>query len=236
MDRKTFGPVTLTLIIACPTAFAAWSPKKVAPDENVYAGGLLGQAAYSDPDLAAFDAFTLAGFPPPFFTAQNLGSSIDDSSRGYGAMLGYRFSPFFAAEIAYVDLGKLEYHSDLLLGGPVIGGTAATAVDIRQKSTGLGVSALAHLPLTETWELYGRGGFMLSNIETRITTTLADQSDSQEFSTNSENFYAGAGVAFHPSEAWTVRAEFQRFFDVGAEEIAETDLDFLGLQVMYRIL
>lgn len=237
MASKTVGIMLVTAVTAgCATSGSnSWEPSRLAPDPHIYAGASIGSATYDD-DQQARDATIQSAFTDFGLTVSNFSSSTDDSDLGYGAVLGYRFSSFFATEIAYLDLGKFKYNASLNASGGVLGPQVVpSTVDLNVNVDGVGVSLLGFLPLTEEWELYARGGLLFSNTEVRSNFNLGGQENPGDFAGNSEDLFASLGASYRWGEAYTFRLEYQRYMDVGNDDTGETDVDFVGLQVMYSI-
>jgi OmpA-like transmembrane domain len=236
MTMKTAGIVLLTAVTAgCATGSKKWEPSRLAPDPNVYAGAALGSSSY-DQSVQEIDTIVrqqFAGFGLPVATST---PTFDDSDFAYGAVLGYRFAPFFGGEIAYFDLGDLKYNSDLTVNPIGLGATLPASASFNIKVSGVGASALAYLPLSESWELYGRGGVLFTNTEIEFVPQFQGQTGGGSFSGNSTDLYAGVGGSYRLGEAFTFRVEFQRFINVGNSDTTEFDLDFVTFQVMYMIL
>ena len=49
---------------------------------------------------------------------------------------------------------------------------------------------------------------------------------------DSEDFVVGAGVGFKLSQRWSLRADYERLFEAGAESL---DVDRFGLSAIYRL-
>lgn len=166
-------------------------------------------------------------------------STLDDSDTSWGVQVGYQWGPHFAAEIGYVDLGKAVYEADflvedLLSPGDMYVGSERT----RFRSSGPTVAVLGLLPLGETFDIHGRAGILFAR--NRITEQSRDYYTgevlgSQEFSGNSKDLFAGIGGAWNINANYTMRLEYQRYFDVGDDEdTTETDVDQLSLSILFR--
>lgn len=75
--------------------------------------------------------------------------TVDGKDSGFKLFGGYRFSPNFALELAYADLGKASY-SGTFFGSPVTGGTVAVS--------GFNTSAVLLYPINPSFELFGKAG------------------------------------------------------------------------------
>lgn len=88
------------------------------------------------------------------------------------------------------------------------------------------------MPLSYRWEVFARGGALISNSEETIFIT--DGNQSQKGSKNQSGFdlFAGAGVSFSLAEIYNVRLEYGRVFDAGDSDLVdEADVDMITLNV-----
>ena len=157
-------------------------------------------------------------------------SSLDDSDTGFGATLGYEVNENFAAELSYVDLGDVSYQASNEQANP-----ANESVTLDTSAAGPVFSLLGILPVGERWDLYGRAGLALMDSEGEATATAGDVTDRISDSTNRSNMVLGAGVQYDVSDRFGLRLEWDRYFDVGSEEIVgESDIDLFSLGLRYN--
>jgi OOP family OmpA-OmpF porin len=140
-------------------------------------------------------------------------STLDDSLSPWGVQVGYRFNKWVAAEVGYVDLGELLY------------------------------SSLGMLPLGPHFDLHLRGGIYYA--DTRVTSRLryidaVDQSDvfnllHRRTDASQTELFAGLGAAWNINDSFTLRVEYQKFFDVGDDEKnGESDIDVINLAILFK--
>lgn len=161
-------------------------------------------------------------------------SSLDDSDGTYGVQVGYRWNSYIAAEIGYVNLGEGVYEA--AISDPAIV-PSPIEFSARFRSTGPTLSVLGTLPAGERFDFHGRLGAYYS--DTRYRERLEDpdtgETASIEFDGNSIDAFAGIGAAWNINASYTLRVEYQRFFDVGdEEETPEADIDLLMFGVLFR--
>jgi OOP family OmpA-OmpF porin len=157
-------------------------------------------------------------------------SSLDDSDTGFGATLGYQVNENFAAELSYVDLGDVSYQASNEQANP-----ANESVTLDTSAAGPVFSLLGILPVGERWDLYGRAGLALMDSEGEATATAGDVTDRISDSTNRSNMVLGAGVQYDVSDRFGIQLEWDRYFDVGSEEIVgESDIDLFALGLRYN--
>ncbi len=174
------------------------------------------------PSRAEFDEVVLAGEPAT--------SSLDDTGDAWALHVGYRFNPYVAVEVGYVEFGKFRYEAEL--------DNFPLDASVRFRSNGPLIAALGILPLGERFDLYGRGGVYFA--DTRIRQRVVDITDnsvvfSQEDRASSKDLFAGVGAAWNINENYALRVEAQRYFDVGDDDhTGENDVDMLTFGVVFR--
>ena len=157
-------------------------------------------------------------------------SSLDDSDTGFGATLGYEVNENFAAELSYVDLGDVSYEASNEQANP-----ANESVTLDTSAAGPVFTLLGILPVGERWDFYGRAGLALMDSEGEASATSGDVTDRISDSTNRSNMILGAGVQYDVSDRFGLRLEWDRYFDVGSEEIVgESDIDLFSLGLRYN--
>jgi opacity protein-like surface antigen len=176
--------------------------------------------------LSIYNAF---GFEPATRTA-----SFDSEDSAYGFVVGWRLTEHIALEGGYLDLGDVSYreHSDGLFVDPPPIEAASLQQNIESSTSGIALSALGILPLSYRWEVYARGGVLISNNTASLFIT--DGSGSEKFRASKSGFdmLAGVGMSFSVVEIYSVRLEYQRVFDAGEDDtIDPADVDAAMLSV-----
>ncbi len=158
-----------------------------------------------------------------------------EEDAGFAAHVGYRFGPYFAAELGYLNGGKPHWdHSDVYV--PELGDFADTEADLEIEAAQL--SVLAILPVGGSWELYGRLGasFWWAESEQRVYPLFENVSYARSLDDEGTNFLFGIGIGVSPAPAWHVRFEFQSF-PIEEELLVsrgDTTVDTLLLELQYR--
>lgn len=217
----------ITSLAACTTS-PIRSSRISPPENNIYAGVSLGQAKF-DQSPQDFDSIVGGSFGGLFLVES---SDLDDSDLSYGLVLGYRFAPYVATEIAYVNLGELTYNAT---GTSVLPSAGDSQINVKVGTDGVAASILGFLPIAEQWELYARGGLLFADTTMDFTQRLGVTPFGGSFSEDSEEFFGGIGASYRFGERLTFRLEYQRYFSVGDDVVGETDIDTIGLQVFYSI-
>lgn len=157
-------------------------------------------------------------------------SSLDDSDTGFGATLGYQVNENFAAELSYVDLGEATYDANNAQANP-----ANESVALSTSAAGPVLSLLGILPVSSRFDVYGRAGLALMDVEGEASSTIGDVTDRISDSTTRSNLVLGAGGQYSFNDRFAVRLEWDRHFEVGSEDITgESDIDLFALGLRYN--
>lgn len=131
------------------------------------------------------------------------GISEKTNDTGFKLYGGYQFHKNWAAEIEVVSLGKYtESYSD-----------HHTSI----KTTGLGISTIGILPLSDQFSLFGKTGVIKKYMNVQIYDD--DSTNSQKNTVTSA--LLGGGAAYHFTPNLTLRAEYEHF---GKKTIDKRDI------------
>ena len=179
---------------------------------------------YANEALAVYNAF---GFTPLTSTA-----SFDAKDSSYGFVVGWRLSEHIALEGGYMDLGDVSYRdrsTGLFDNTPP---AENWAQNVETSTSGITFSALGILPLSYRWEVFLRGGVMISNSEESVFITDGVGSEKLRATQSGFDLFAGAGVSFSIAEIYNLRLEYGRVFDAGDDStLDEADVDMATLNV-----
>jgi len=128
----------------------------------------------------------------------------DNTDTAWRVLGGYQFNRFFAAELGYHDFGK------------------ATAPAGDTKARAWEVVGLASYPLTNEFSVYGK----LGGYNGKLEGPTGDE-------TNNQVTY-GAGVRYDFTKQLGARAEWQRYNNMGGNNVVTTDVDVLSAGLIYR--
>lgn len=157
-----------------------------------------------------------------------LSSSFDDKDTGYKLQLGYQLTPNFAIEGGYVDLGKFKYSASFT--GPSAGTGSAEA-----KASGLNIAAVGIAPINDQFSVFGKFGFINAKVEISATATGSGTSASGSESATKMKANFGIGAAYNFDKAWGLRAEWERFNNLGDKnKTGESDVDMLSVGVVFN--
>jgi OmpA-OmpF porin, OOP family len=184
--------------------------------------------------LAAVGTASMLGFSAPtfaqdmgFYAGFSLGQSsadldcqgfaCDDKDTTWRILGGYQFNRNLAVEVGYSDLGEVSVNAGVL-GAATI---EATAIE---------VVAVGILPLANQFSVYGKLGMYRGE---------ADQSGTGAFvasaSESNTDLTFGVGVKYDFTRNLGVRAEWQRYSDLGGEGVGgESDIDVISIGAIWR--
>jgi hypothetical protein len=182
------------------------------------------RSAFENEALGIYDAF---GFTPTSSSA-----SLDARDSSYGFVVGWRLTEHIALEGGYLDLGEVVYKdrsTGLFANTPP---PENWAQNLETSTSGIALSALAILPLSYRWEVFARGGVLISNSEESVFITDGNQSQKLRANQSGFDLFAGLGVSFSLAEIYNVRLEYGRVFDAGDDAVLdEADVDMATLNV-----
>ena len=182
------------------------------------------RSAFENEALTIYNAF---GFAP-----ETSNASFDAKDSSYGFVVGWRLSEHFALEGGYLDLGDVTYRdrsTGLFADTPP---PENWAQNVESSTSGIAMSGLAILPLSYRWEIFARGGVLISNSSESIFITDGQGSEKLRASKSGFDLFAGAGISFSVVEIYNVRLEFGRVFDAGDDAtLDEADVDMATLNV-----
>lgn len=185
---------------------------------------------FEDQALAIYDSF---GFEPATRTA-----SFDSNDSAYGFVVGWRLTEHIALEGGYMDLGDVSYRerSDGLFVAPPPIEAATLQQNIESSTSGIAMSALGILPLSYRWEVYARGGVLISNNTASLFITNGTGSEKFRTSKSGFDMLAGVGISFSVVEIYSLRLEYQRVFDAGESDTidpADVDMALFSISVSF---
>lgn len=227
---------TATVFLAVASA-VSWSSTASAVEPGWYYGLNAGQSSISlskaELDADSNDLIATAG--PPLSST----STFEDSDTSWSIFFGYQFSPNFAFEAGYLNLGSHQYRYEGTadLTGFVSGGGSAdpTTVGYTRDVKGYPVSVLGILPLGPVFDVHVRGGILFASAKQKITSTAGPASLAFEDSSTSQDLFFGAGAAMHLGDSWTLSVDWAKYDGVGDDStIPEADHDALSLSVIYH--
>lgn len=219
MHHTTTGvAAALLLVVSSLPAMAEYD------SAQIYLFGNVGQ---SSADMGSSKR-TLDQLMVDGFGAAGLSSSVDEDDTAYKLGLGMQLNRYFALEGTWVDLGNFAYR------GVTNGGSLK--VDI--ESRGFGGSLVGRLPFDDYGlSLYAKVGWHALKTEASVKAVAARSSSISADETESVGSW-GIGVAWEFAPQFSVIGEFERYLDVGSDDVTggDADVDFWSLGLRYDLL
>jgi OOP family OmpA-OmpF porin len=197
----------------------AFSTSAVAQSGS-YAGGSLGRGQFKVDTARIGAELNSAGFT-------HNGVTADSSDTAWKVFFGYQFNRNLAAEVSFVDLGAFAVTTRA--SNPVPGGGIATTdvnSKVKVRSSLPQVSALGILPIGDRFSVHGRLGF--HTLETSYSV-LSVSGNKRKVGLN-----YGLGAGFEINRTFGIRAEWERFANVGDSNIGTRDADLVSVGVLVR--
>ena len=204
-----------------------------AADEGWYIVGFAGEAGAQNVNQGALDQNVLDAFGSVGLSVVDATSDLDDSDTGFGLAGGYQVNPYFAAELAYVDLGDISYQAN----GTVTDGvdTFDAGLGIEQSASGPVFSVLGIWPIGERFSLFGRVGLALMSVDADVNVSIDGETASDSAGTDRSNMVYGIGGEFSLNRNFGVRIGWDRYAEVGSDDLAgEVDIDLISLGLRYN--
>jgi opacity protein-like surface antigen len=217
--KLTTGLLAAAIALATAPAFAT--------DTGFYVGAGMGYSKISINETKidnSIDA-TIA----PWFVDK---SSVDQNATPYSFFVGYRLMPYLAAEVAYLDMGQASYTGTIA--------KAATTGTGKVKGTwsadGWPLSVLGIWPVNDTWEVFGRVGVFMGNVD--LTAHAYDSAAAPlgraHASDSSTEFFGGVGVDANFMESWAARFEWQAMPSIGNDDTGSGNFNNFMFSILYK--
>ena len=144
-------------------------------------------------------------------------ASCDDSDSAWKIFGGYQFNRNLAAELGYTDLGEFT-----ATGPGISAAVEATAFEL---------SAVGTFPIADKFSIFGRIGMYMA--DTELSATVGGTSGS--VSDDNTGLTFGIGVRYDFTRNLGVRAEWQKYSDVGGDDVGgESDVDVISIGVVWK--
>jgi len=199
--------ISKSAVAICGIALAAFALPAAAQMSmsNLYLGGSIGQSKAKD-------------------ACEGATTSCDDKDTSWRLFAGYQFNPNLAIEAGYADLGKATA-SGVVSGVNLSEKFEASAWDL---------VAVGILPLGSQFSIYGKLGVYYGEVKGSATATLGGVSASASDKDTNTDLTFGLGAAFDINRNFGVRAEYQKYKDMGGSNVGKSDVDVLSIGVLYR--
>ena len=187
--------------------------------EDLYVVGSVGQSKFHGANEQTYDA-----------TLSNSGSvvqssNLKDTDTGFKLLLGHQFSPNFALEGGYVNLGKSKFNAALNDGN----------ASANLKSYGGVLDAVGILPLSNEFSVFGKGGLYVGKTSLNVSNSSAASASAFSGTDSSwkTSLNYGAGVSYALNKNVSLRGEYERFSRVGddASTGGKANVDLLSVGI-----
>lgn len=149
-------------------------------------------------------------------------TTCDDKDTSWKIFAGYQFNRNFALEVGYVNLGEA------VVSGPAPPfGTAS----VKFESTAFELVGIGLLPIVDRFSIYGKLGLYRADTDADVSvsglgsTTVSDSNADLTF---------GLGLRYDFTRNLGIRAEWQRYGDVAAEDFGESDIDVISIGLHWK--
>jgi OOP family OmpA-OmpF porin len=189
-----------SLIVTCLLGFAGLgcAPGIHAADEpGWYAGAGAGQASVKK--TSSWAQVTDATMLVSGFTTNTVIKSNDTAWKLFG---GYQFNENFAVEGAYHDFGRFD--------GVTVVAAPASSTTGTWKAYAASVSAVGIYPLAHQFSVFGKIGLAGSRVKVDVPAPVPYSPSATRFQP-----LLGVGIKYDINKAIGLRAEFERFNNVG---------------------
>lgn len=144
------------------------------------------------------------------------GISCDDTDTSWKVLGGYKFSRNFAAELGYIDFGEIK--------------ASAPGVSVSFKSHAFDLVGIGILPVVDRFSVYGKLGVYHGTVDGHAAVGAA----SADVSDDATDLTFGFGAAFDIMRQVALRAEWQRYNDVGGSDTGKDDIDVMSVGLLFR--
>jgi OOP family OmpA-OmpF porin len=193
------------------------SPFAWADDAGWYAGANLGQSSATIDDAGIARGLLNSGL-----TAGPINNVNHDL--GFKIFGGYQFNKNFALEGGYFDLGQFGFSTSTIPPGSLSG-----TIKLR----GINLDAVGTLPVTDRLSVMGRIGVAQTQASDSFVGTGVVNVRNANPSSRETNLKIGLGLQYALTQAWSVRAEIERYrIDDAVGNKGDVDLVSVGL--VYR--
>jgi len=153
----------------------------------------------------------------------DISCSADDSDTVFKIFGGWKFTPNWAVELAYVEGG--EYTAS---GTDSSLGTADAKIDV----SGFNLAALGILPISEKFSVQGKVGIFFWDQDATANSTVFG---SESFSESGNDPMFGVGATWNFSKQFGLLVEYEKFLDVGNKDTTgESDVDVLSASLVFN--
>lgn len=130
-------------------------------------------------------------------------TSVDDTDTAWKIFGGYRMNANFGLEAAYMDYGTISADS-------TVTALSAGVVNVDLDTTAWLLDAVGYLPLGNGFELFGKLGVALWDIEGNFSGSGGESGFSGSADDDGSDFHFGVGAGYALTDNIGIRAEWER--------------------------
>ena len=209
---------TTAICLLAFSAMCAATACRAADDPAWYAGFGLGRTDVKK--TSSWTQVTDAALLTRGLTSTTLIESHDTAWKLFG---GYQFNENFAVEAAYHDLGTFK-------GITSVTAPAAATVGGKWDAYAGSLSAVGIYPLVKQLSVFGKAGFAVSRVKVDVPAATPYSASATRLQP-----LLGIGARFDITKAIAVRAEFERFNNVGdGDKTGQSPVNVWTLSAQYR--
>lgn len=225
---------TVKLLVASIVAISANSA--MAETGKWYIGAGAGSSFYNDwsGDITAFDdALGVVNFDG------SQSKDSDENAFGYKLFGGYSFSENIAVEFSYIDMGEVDASSSAsgtfydALDNSIDGNLFASA---KANVDAFTLDVNLNVPMTSVFALIVKGGIYAADTKLELDAggdIPGVENVNYSKTESSTGVHYGIGVNFKMTDAIGLRAEWERLYQVKAND-GDSDVDLLSAAVIYN--
>jgi opacity protein-like surface antigen len=154
----------------------------------------------------------------------------DEKDRSIGALVGYRFNRYVAAEIGYADFGDAAVSEHYRLPEDLFPvGAPEITRNFTANISGPTLSALGIWPFRERFDVFLRAGLLFADQQVRVENNKPENYADTVW-------VGGIGGDYQFSDRWSARLEYQRTDEIDAPQGGNSNrLTQVALSVIYRL-
>lgn len=156
--------------------------------------------------------------------------------------VGYEYSPHFAVEVSYLNLGEASACSETT--DTAAGITRHRTIKESVEQDALMLSLIGQLPLTEQWQLRGSLGLAWLDQASRgeasgvsrnnVGTVMSETSESTRQSSHEWVLALGLGVGYQFKPEWQLQLNWRRLLNTAPALLGKQNVDVITAGVSYR--
>jgi opacity protein-like surface antigen len=196
------------LAASAGAAMLVFMAQAAATEPGIYLAVDIGQTSFGlkQSQLAGTAAAALDGAA---LDVVDLDASLDKHSTRPALRWGYRFSPYLAAEVAVMNLGRADWEGTGTVTDGVDDSDGQIAINL--KSRGPAFSVLGSWPVGARFSVDGQAGFYYFKTTQAISFRFGSEIGSSDHSRRETGVLVGAGGTWSLSRAAALRLSYTLF-------------------------